>query len=101
MHSLDDDIGKHGLVYNAIERVLWALAPALIFCEFLSTASMQATRQEAEIRMDLAVAAENTENSGKWELPAGSAEHANCVRDLAAIRARTEQRVRDEITGVF
>jgi len=27
MHSLDDDIGKHGLVYNAIERVLWTLAP--------------------------------------------------------------------------
>src|SRR5262249_35550174 len=43
---------------------------------------MQATRQEAEIRMDLAVAAENTEYSGKWELPAGSAEHPNCVRGL-------------------
>ena len=101
MHSLDYDIGKHGLVYNAIERVLWALAPAPIFCEFLSTASMQATRQEAEIRMDLAIAAENTEYCGKWELPAGSAEHANCVWDLAAIRARTEQRFRDEITGDF
>ena len=62
---------------------------------------MQATRQEAEIRMDLAIAAENTEYCGKWELPAGSAEHANCVWDLAAIRARTEQRFRDEITGDF
>src|SRR5262249_22108364 len=31
----------------------------------------------------------------------GSVEHANCVRDLAAIRARTEQRVRDEIGGDF
>ena len=74
--------------------------PRPIFCEFL-TLSMQATRQEAEIRMDLAVAAENTEYCGKWELPAGSAEHANCVWDLAAIRARTEQRFRDEITGDF
>jgi hypothetical protein len=51
--------------------------------------------------MDLAIAAENTEYCGKWELPAGSAEHANCVWDLAAIRARTEQRFRDEITGDF
>ena len=90
-----EDIGQYGPVYTAIERVLWVLGPALILFLLLTYPSMQAARQQAETEMDMAIAAENAEYCGKWGMPAASAEHLSCLRDLVAIRARSEQRVRD------
>jgi len=37
----------------------------------------------------------------KWGMAAGTPEHLDCIRDLVAIRARSEQRVRDEAASDF
>lgn len=97
----DENIGAYGPVYRAIERALWALGPALILFLLLTYPSMQANRQEAATQRDMAIAAENAEYCTKWGMPAGSAAHLSCLHDLAAIRGRSEQRVRDEVTSNF
>jgi Arc/MetJ family transcription regulator len=86
--------GEHGPIYSAIERALSALGPALLLLIALGYPSQQATRQQAAV--DQSIAAENAEYCAKWGMLAGSAEHGSCLRDLIGIRARTEQRLRDE-----
>ena len=97
----DENIGAHGPVYTAIERALWALGAVLILVLLLSYPSLQALRQEAATQMEMAIAAENAEYCSKWGMPAGSPQHLGCLQDLAAIRARSEQRLRDEIASDF
>jgi len=97
----DENIGAPGPVYMAIERALWALGAAMILFLLLSYPSLQALRQEAATQMDMAIAAENAEYCSKWGMPAGSPQHLGCLQDLAAIRARSEQRLRDEIASDF
>ena len=97
----DEEVGKYGTVYRAIERALWALGPALILFLLLTYPSMQATRQRAATQMDMTIAAENAEYCTKWGMPAGSAEHLTCLQDMVGIRARSEQRVRDEAASDF
>ena len=95
-----DDIGEHGPIYRAIERALWALAPALIL--FLAlTYPVQTGRQAAAAQMDRIIAAENAEYCVKWGMAAATREHLDCIRDLVAIRARSAQRVRDEAASDF
>ena len=103
MHPGDhgEDIGEYGPIYRAIERGLWALGPALILYLLITYPSTQAARQQAAIQTDMAMAAENAEHCIKWGMPTKSAEHLSCVRDLVAIRARSEQRVRDETASDF
>lgn len=95
-----EDIVEHGPIYCAIERALWALAPALILLLALAYPSMQATRQIA-VQTDIAVAAENSEYCVKWGMAAGTPQHLDCIHDLVAIRARSEQRVQDEAVNDF
>jgi len=96
-----DDFGEQGPVYRAIERGLWALAPGLILLLALTYPSMKAARQDAATRMDITIAAENAEYCVKWGMAAGTPEHLDCIRDLVAIRARSGQRVRDEVASDF
>jgi hypothetical protein len=58
-------------------------------------------RRQAAVDQSIEIAAENAEYCAKWRMPAGSAEHASCLRDLLGIRARAEQRVRDEAVFDF
>ena len=97
----DEGIGGYGPVYTAIERALWALGPALILLFAFNFPSMQAARQQAEAQVDVAIAAENTEYCLKWGMAVESAEHGACIRDLVAIRAQGEQRVRDTAASDF
>ena len=97
----DENIGAHGPVYRSIERALWALGAALFLFLLLSYPSLQALRQEAATQIDMAIAAENADYCSKWGMPAGSPQHLGCLQDLAAIRARSEQRLRDEIASDF
>ena len=90
-----------GPVYLAIERALWALGPALILFLVLSFPATEAARQQAEADLAADIASENKEYCAKWRMPIGSPEHTDCIRDLVAIRARAEQRVRDQATTDF
>jgi hypothetical protein len=95
--NLPDPGGEeHGPVYLATERALWALGPALLLLIALGYPSQQAARQQAAVDQSIEIAAENAEYCAKWGMLAGSAEHGSCLRDLIGIRARTEQRARDE-----
>lgn len=87
----------HGPVYKAIEKALWAFAPVPALLLLLSYPSMQAARQQAEMDVAKEIAAETTDYCTKWRMPPGSAHYENCLRDLVGIRARAEQRVRDEV----
>jgi len=80
----------------AIERALWALGPALLLLIALTYPSQQAARQQIAVNHALEMAAENARYCSNWAMPAGSAEHTQCLRDLIAIRAQTRQRVREE-----
>jgi len=91
----DENIGEHGPVYKAVERALWVFAPVLALLLFLSYPSMQAARQQLETNLAREVAAENRQYCGKWGMPEGGDKYLGCVRDLAAIRLNTEQRLRD------
>ena len=91
-----EEHSEYGPVYLAIERALWALGPALILFFVLSFLATQAARQQAEADLAADIASENTEYCAKWGMPIGSPEHADCIRDLVAIRARAEQCVRDQ-----
>ena len=99
--SRGEHIEEHGPVYKAIERVLWALAPALILFLALTYPSMKVARENAAAQMDVAIAAENAEYCIKWGMPDGSPEYLACLHDLVAIRGRSEQRVRDEAVSDF
>ena len=92
---------EHGPVYLAIERALWALGPALLLFMLVGQLSTKSDRHQAEVELAKEVAAENLAFCSNWGIPAGSAEHTNCVLDLTGIRARAEQRVRDEIASQF
>ena len=84
-----------------IERALWALGPALVFFLLLNFPAVQAARQQAEADVAADIGSENLEYCAKWGMPVASPEHADCVQDLVAIRARTAQRVRDQAAAEF
>jgi hypothetical protein len=92
---------EHGPIYMAIERALWALGPALLLFMLVGHLSTQTARQQADADLAMEIAAENLAFCSNWGIPAGSTEHTNCVLDLTGIRARAEQRVRDEIASQF
>jgi hypothetical protein len=92
---------EHGPIYMAIERALWALGPALMLFMLVGYLSTHASRQQADADLAMKIASENLAFCSNWGIPAGSAEHASCVLDLTGIRARAEQRVRDEIASQF
>ena|SRR5215831_8229420 len=92
---------EHGPIYRAIERALWVLGPVLILFLILNVPAMQAAREQREADTAADIAAENLEYCRKWGMPAGTARYDDCVRDLASIRDRVEQRLRDQISGDF
>jgi hypothetical protein len=96
-----DEPTEYGPVYLAIERALWALGPALVFFLLLNFPAVQAARQQAEADVAADIGSENLEYCAKWGMPVASPEHADCVQDLVAIRARTAQRVRDQAAAEF
>jgi hypothetical protein len=96
-----DDIGERRPVYRVIERALWALGPALILFQALTYPSVQTARQAAAAQMDRVIAAENAGYYVKWGMVVGTPKHLGCIHDLAAIRARSEQRVRDKAVNDF
>jgi len=51
--------------------------------------------------MDIAIAAENAVYCSKWGMRVESPQHLGCLQDLMAIRARSEQRVHDELASDF
>jgi len=100
LENRDKEIA-HGPVYLAIERALWAVGPALLLFMALGYPSQQAAREQAGVIQAVEIAAEDAEYCIKWGMPSGSTEHAGCVLDLVGIRARSEQRVRDEALNDF
>ena len=85
-----------GSVYRAIEPLLWTFAAGLLLLFLLSyDASTHAAHTRTEAGWAKDVAAENVEYCTKWGMPPGSSKHRSCIRDLVAIRARAEQRLRD------
>ena len=93
--DIGDDAAGHGPVYLAVERALWALAPAILLVLALNLSATRAVRQQAEIDRAKDVAAENLEYCAKWGMPAGTRRYADCVQDLTNVRARAEGRARD------
>jgi hypothetical protein len=93
--------GQYGPIYLAIERAFWAFGPALILLLLLSIPSQNAAREQAEANAAREIAAESLEYCTKWGMPAGTAEHASCVRDLADIRGRAELRLRAAVAFDF
>ena len=67
----------------------------------LSFPATEAARQQAEADLAADIASENKEYCAKWGMPIASLEHTDYLRDLVAIRARAEQRVRDQATTDF
>ena len=96
-----DESLEYGRVYRAIERALWTLGPALILLMALNIPSLEAAHQQAEEDIAVEIASENQEYCAKWGMSAVTPEHADCIRDLLAIRGRAEQRVRDQIAADF
>src|SRR5437868_10222658 len=96
---LREEAHEYGPVYRAIERALWVLGPALILFMALNVPNIEAARQKAEAELAAAIASESQEYCNKWGMAAGTAEHADCIRDLVAIRGRAEQRLRDQIAA--
>lgn len=94
-----EDAVEYGPVYLAIERALWVLGPALILFMFLNVPAMRASQEQAEAQLAADVGAENLEYCGRWGMPAGTPQHQDCIRDLVAIRARVELRLRDSIAA--
>jgi hypothetical protein len=90
---------EYGPVYLAIERALWVLGPALILFMLLNVPAMHAAQERAEAQIAADVGAENLEYCARWGMPAGTPQHSDCVRDLVAIRARAELRLRDSIAA--
>jgi hypothetical protein len=99
-NELSDEVIEHGPVYLAIERALWVLGPALILFMLLNVPAMRAAQEQAEVQLAADVSAENLEYCARWGMPAGTAQYLDCIRDLVAIRARAEQRLRDS-TAAF
>ena|SRR5438067_2290931 len=97
MHG--DEFLEHGPDHRAMERALWALGPALILFMALNIPMIEAARQEAAAELAIAIASESQAYCNKWGMAAGTAEHTDCIRDLVAIRGRTEQRVRHQIAA--
>jgi hypothetical protein len=100
-HRSNGEPTEYGPVYLAVERALWAFGPALILFILLNFPATHAARRQAEAAFATDVAAENLEYCAKWGMPHGSSEHAGCVQDLVAIRARAEQHARDEAAAGF
>jgi hypothetical protein len=92
---------EHGPIYMAIERALWALGPALLLFMLVGHLATQTARQQTAADLAMEIAAENLASCSNWGIPAGSAEHTSCMLDLTGIRARAEQRMRDEIASQF
>jgi hypothetical protein len=92
---------EYGPLYMAIERALWALGPALVLFMLVGHFATQTARQQTAADLAMEIAAENVAFCSNWGIPAGSAEHTSCMLDLTGIRARAEQRVRDEIASQF
>lgn len=88
-------------VYVTIEQAIWVIGTAIVLFMFLSLPSIWTAREKAETELAVEIAKENLEYCTKWGMPAGSASHTACVRDLVNIRAQTEQRVRDEGANSF
>lgn len=98
MLSGSRDAGRqHGPVYTAIERALWAFAPVPAILLLLSYPATQQAHEKARADAAKTIARENTEYCTKWGMPVGTANYDSCVKDLVNIRARTEERVLDEI----
>jgi hypothetical protein len=92
---------KYGPIYLTIERALYVLGPALLSLLLLSAPSYNASREQAEANTAREIAAESLEYCTKWGMPAGTAEYASCVRDLADIRGRAELRLRAAVASDF
>jgi hypothetical protein len=90
---------EYGRVYLAIERALWVLGPALILFMLLNVPAMRAAQEQAGAQLAADLRAENLEYCARWGMPAGTAQHSDCIRDLVVIRARAEQRLRDSIAA--
>jgi hypothetical protein len=89
--------GELGPIYRAIERSIWALAPfLLVLLLVLNYRSLQDADDQAAVGWANDVAAENLDYCSKWGMPPGSGKHQSCIRDLVGIRARAEQRLRDQ-----
>jgi hypothetical protein len=90
-----------GPVYAVVERALWVLAPVVFLVLLLSVPSIRAAEQRVESDQAKDVVSENMHYCEKWGMLAGSAEYEDCIRDLVAIRGRTEQRLSDRLAGGF
>jgi len=86
-------------VWQRVNAALWASAPLLLLVSAFGVSSMVAGRSPDAAANARAAAAENHWYCEKWGLPAGTPEHAVCVRDLVNIRARAEEQVRGELAA--
>jgi hypothetical protein len=97
----DTRTDQYGPIYLTIERALYVLGAALILLLLLNAPSYNAAREQAEANTAREIATEGLEYCTKWGMPAGTAEHASCVRDLADIRGRAELRLRASVASDF
>ena len=84
-------------VWQRINAALWALVPLLVSA--LGVSSIVDGRSRDAAANARAIAAENQWYREEWGLPAGTPEHAVCVRDLVNIRAQTGQTVRETMAA--
>ncbi len=82
--------------YRGIERALWTLAPILLLLMGLSVWATHSAHQRAAVDVAKQISAENQRYCEKWGVPVGGPQYGDCLRDLTAIRASTEQRARGD-----
>src|SRR4029453_4405490 len=93
--------GALGGIRHVDRACAWALGPALVLLMLVGHLSTQTIREAAAAHVAIEIAAENQAHCTKWGMRVGGAERANCVRNLVGIRARAEQRLRDQIASEF
>ena len=88
-------------IYWIINRALWALGVILPIFMFSHLPSIWAAQEKAATELDLRIGTENRRLCQKWGTLAGTTERLDCIRDLIALRAETERRIRDETATTF
>jgi hypothetical protein len=87
-------------IYHSVHAILWALLVALVATMVINIPRMLKERAIAEHARAVEIANESRAFCEKWGMPAGTDQHASCVRDLHEIRAREDRRVGEADVGL-
>lgn len=91
-----------GAVYDRPHWALWASLAAFCFYFALIVApNIPAARARYQSLQTQQIAAEHEFYCNKWGMGPRTQAHDECISELLAFRAKVEQRMSDEIQGLF